>query len=177
RPDWQPVTGPGVVLSGSCSTATRAQVAGYRQTRPSREITAEEVIAGAIDAKELADWALCQADAPLIYSSAEPEVVRAAQQTHGRARVAAAVEGFFSELATGLVDRGVTRMIVAGGETSGAIVSALGIRECRIGPRLASGVPALRVAGSRPLALALKSGNFGGPDFFAEALASVEGEG
>ncbi|WP_342707606.1 3-oxo-tetronate kinase [Oceanicella actignis] len=175
-PAWEPVRGPGVVLSGSCSRATRAQVARYRTIAPHREVTAAQAVRGEVTAEELADWALAQDVPPLVYSSADPEVVKAAQETFGKGVAAQAIERLFSDLAAALAARGATRIVVAGGETSGAAVQGVRAKTLRIGMRLAAGVPAVRVEGERPLAMALKSGNFGGPDFFAEALALLAGE-
>ncbi len=174
-PDWEAIKGPGVVLSGSCSIATRAQVARFRITAPHREVTAEDIVDGRTRAGGLADWAIAQPSAPLIYSSADPEVVRAAQDRFGRETVAHAIETLFSDLAQLLVKKGISRLVVAGGETSGAVVSGLDATMLQIGPRLAAGVPALRLGTDRPIALALKSGNFGDEDFFASALARMEG--
>ena len=167
---WEGQDGRAAVLSGSCSAATRAQV--ERHDGPSREVTADALMAGEVTAQGLAEWMLAQDGVPLAYSSADPGVVRAAQEKHGREATAAAFEGLFAEVSRALVEGGVTRLVVAGGETSGAVVEGLGLRELTIGPKIAPGVPAMR-AGDR-LVLALKSGNFGGPDFFAEA-ASVLG--
>lgn len=172
-PAWPGATGPGVVLSGSCSQATRAQVATYAEQAPSREISAEDVLEGRTDAETLCEWALAQRSAPMIYSSADPETVAEVQERLGRERAASALEGLFADLAAQLRARGVSRIVVAGGETSGAVVQGLGADALDIGPRLAAGVPALRMSGSG-LALALKSGNFGPPNFFAEALARME---
>ncbi len=172
-PKWQPITGKGVVLSGSCSRATREQVTDYRKTYPSREITAEEAVDGTVDLAALVDWILSQDAPPLVYSSADPEEVRAAQDRFGRAASATAIEGLFSDLAAMLKARGTARIVVAGGETSGAVVKGLAARVLDIGPRIAAGVPMVRTDG---MALALKSGNFGGPSFFKEALALMERE-
>ncbi|WP_136440482.1 3-oxo-tetronate kinase [Pacificoceanicola onchidii] len=171
QPAWHAAPGKGVVLSGSCSRATRGQVARYLQDAPSREVTAQEAVDGSIDIAALADWVLAQERAPLVYSSADPEVVRAAQAAFGRTRAADAIEAVFSELAATLVARGLTRLVVAGGETSGAVTTALGLTSLTIGPRAAPGVPLVSAKG---IALALKSGNFGGPDFFRETLALME---
>jgi uncharacterized protein YgbK (DUF1537 family) len=175
-PDWQPVTGRAVVLSGSCSRATRAQVAVYRKLGPALEIGVDEVISGAVDADSVAAWVLDQETTPLVYSSADPEVVRDAQERHGLERSAHAIEGLFSSLAARLAESGITRMVVAGGETSGAVVSGLGADVLAIGPRVTAGVPLLLTGreGSPPLALALKSGNFGEEDFFSLALERME---
>lgn len=174
KPGWEPVRGPGVVLSGSCSRATRGQVEIYKSHAPSREISAADAVHGTVSAAGLAEWALAQQVAPLIYSSADPSVVKEAQEAFGQGRAAEAIETLFSSLTAELAARGAARIVVAGGETSGAAVNGLKAQELQIGPRLAAGVPALRLPGPRPLALALKSGNFGGPDFFAEALTRME---
>ncbi|MFT4148574.1 MAG: four-carbon acid sugar kinase family protein [Paracoccaceae bacterium] len=170
--DWHGVSGRAVVLSGSCSIATRGQVARHRDAGlPLYEITAEDAVAGRLHAMEIATWALTQDRRPLVFSSADPSVVRAAQETYGRDRVAGAIEGLFADIARALVAGGVGRLVVAGGETSGAVVEGLGLTALEIGPEIAPGAPALRtiLADGRALGLALKSGNFGGPDFFAEA--------
>jgi len=170
---WMPVNGPGVVLSGSCSTATRGQVAYHRNRHPSLEITADEVMAGTMDAESAARWALGHGgELPLIYSSADPAVVQVAQQRHGRHEVAAALEQFMGETARRLADAGVRRIVSAGGETSGAVTDALAVAAMEIGPEIDLGVPALRVV-DRQLALALKSGNFGAEDFFERAAGAL----
>ena len=129
-PGWHAITGPGVVLSGSCSRATRCQVARFRETNPAREITAEAAVSGGLSAAALADWVLSQDRAPLVFSSAEPEVLRAAQDKFGREASAEAIETLFSSLAACLAAAGVTRIVVAGGETSGAVTRGLGARPC-----------------------------------------------
>ncbi len=164
---WRGQGGRAAVLSGSCSTATREQVA--RHDGPRREVTAEALMAGEVTSQEVTDWALAQDGLPLVYSSADPDVVRAAQARFGREAVAGRIEAFFAETARALVAGGVTRLITAGGETSGAVVEALAPGALEIGPEIAPGVPCLRAGAD--LVLALKSGNFGGPGFFAEADA------
>ncbi len=172
---WQGLSGPCAILSGSCSTATRGQVERHKAAHPAREITAEAVMAGEVTAQALADFLLGQGDSlPLAYSSADPAVVKAAQARFGREAVAAAIEELFAETARLLVAGGVTRLITAGGETSGAVVEGLGVEALEIGPEIDPGVPALKVVG-RPLTLALKSGNFGAPDFFDKAARVLEG--
>jgi uncharacterized protein YgbK (DUF1537 family) len=113
---------------------------------------------------------------PLVYSSATPEQVAASQKKHGRDAVAHALDSLFGEVAQRLVKAGVKRLVVAGGETSGAVVSALGIRAFEVGPEIDPGVPALRTDGDPALSLALKSGNFGAPDFFDKALKTLGGD-
>jgi len=175
RTPWHGDGGLAAILSGSCSTMTRAQVERYRADHPSLEIDADRLIARDLKPEEVADWASSQASkaAPLIYSSADPETVKAAQERHGKERVASAIEGFFAEIARQLTSTGITRLVVAGGETSGAVVEGLGLTALEIGPEIAAGVPALK-ASDRPLWLTLKSGNFGAEDFFAEALAVLK---
>jgi uncharacterized protein YgbK (DUF1537 family) len=114
----------------------------------------------------------------LIYATSEPGVVKAAQAKLGTKRAGELVENALAVVARGLVELGVGQMIVAGGETSGAVVKALRVKGLRIGPEIDPGVPwtvTLHAAGSaeRPLALALKSGNFGTPDFFLKAWGSL----
>ncbi|QHQ36303.1 3-oxo-tetronate kinase [Algicella marina] len=174
RPAWDSVGGPGAVISGSCSLATRGQVAAYRKVAPARKLEAEAVVRGDVSPTGLADWAMAQSSPPLIYSSADPDEVRAAQKTYGRENVAEAIETVFSNLAAELSARGLRRLVVAGGETSGAVVTGLGARELKIGPRVAPGVPLVRHG---EMALALKSGNFGGEAFFSEALQLMESDG
>jgi uncharacterized protein YgbK (DUF1537 family) len=174
RPAWRGEGGPCVVLSGSCSAATRGQVAAHRAGHPVLDLDPDAVIAGEMTPEAAADWALAQHGVPLISATAEPARVAAVQARHGRETAAAALEGFFAATARVLVARGVTRLVTAGGETSGAVVEGLGLPALDIGPEIAPGVPALR--GGPELVLALKSGNFGGPDFFAEA-AAVLGQG
>jgi uncharacterized protein YgbK (DUF1537 family) len=166
---WTGIGGKAVVLSGSCSTATRGQVSHYRQKAPSREIMVEDVIGGWVSIDELVEWTISQDEPPLLFSSADPETVSQVQQRFGRDKSASAIENLFYDLAAALVGAGVERIVVAGGETSGAVVSGIKASTFEIGPRIAPGVPALSVAG-QPLALALKSGNFGGPNFFEDAL-------
>ena len=136
---------------------------------------ADDIMSGRMDPARAAEWALARAAGlPMIYSSADPAAVREAQQRHGRHAVASAIEAFMGETARRLADAGAGRLIIAGGETSGAVTEALAVVAMEIGPEIDPAVPAMRVVG-RALALALKSGNFGRPDFFeraAQVLAS-----
>ncbi len=172
RPGWTAISGPGAVISGSCSTATRGQVAAYLETgAPAWQVDADTAVLGELDVDEVADWVLAQDKAPLIYSSADPKVVADAQSRFGTDEAAAAIESVFSDLAAKLAARGLRRLVVAGGETSGAVVKGLGAGQLDIGPRAAAGVPLMQWNG---MALALKSGNFGGVGFFEETLALME---
>jgi uncharacterized protein YgbK (DUF1537 family) len=164
------------VLAGSCSGATLGQVAAYRTQHPSLAVDPAAAMAGEITADDLVAFVAAHREAsPLVYSSAAPDAVARAQADHGREAVSACLEQLFAETARRLVAAGCRRLVVAGGETSGAVVSALAVKAFAIGPEIDPGVPALQVIGGPPLALALKSGNFGGRDFFAKALATLEG--
>ena len=169
KPEWKGESGSAVVISGSCSQATRAQVGLYKKTHSNLELHAEEIMAGARTPLQVAEWVLAQADIPLVYTSADPEVVKTAQEKFGRETVAEAIEGFLGELAKTLVQKGTRQIVTAGGETSGAVVTALAIEAMAIGPEIAPGVPALKDK-DKGLTLALKSGNFGGENFFEDAL-------
>ena len=169
-----PAGGHAAVLSGSCSRATLAQVAAMAAMHPARALDplelARDGVVGTVHG--LVAWAkpLLAAGPVLIHASAPPETVAAAQEKLGRDRASALVEQAMAALARALVGAGVRRLVVAGGETSGAVVSALGIEALEIGPQIAPGVPATLAYGSPRIALVLKSGNFGGPGFFLTAL-------
>lgn len=168
--DWQKADGKAIILSGSCSIATRGQVAKFKQTNPSMEITAEDVFSDKVTTGTVCDWIEQQENTPLVYSSADPEVVKAAQEKFGTDVIAEKIEGLMSSVAGEMAKRGVMCIISAGGETSGAVVKGLEVAAMEIGPEIAPGVPALKDT-DRGLVLALKSGNFGGEDFFQDALA------
>ena len=171
---WQGQKGRAAVLSGSCSIATRTQVAHHAASYPVREIDAAAVIESRLSAAEIADWLLAQQGLPLAYSSADPAEVARVQERFGRDRAAHALEGFFAEVARRLVAGGVTRLITAGGETSGAVVEGLHLSALEVGPEVDPGVPALRA--SADLVVALKSGNFGAVDFFEKADQLLAGQ-
>ena len=170
------VSGPAAVLSGSCSDATNAQVA--RWIADGRTAISIDPLALHRDTQSAASL-LAQAlpalsNGPLlIYATAAPDRVKAVQAELGAGAAGALVEHALAELAQGLVQAGVRRLVVAGGETSGAVVQALGVPQLRIGAAICPGVPwteATLPASGEPMWLALKSGNFGGVDFFADAL-------
>lgn len=168
---WTGDEGPCAVLSGSCSVATRKQVQLHQTKHPAYELSATAVLEKKVTARDLARWAIDQKGIPLIYSSAEPEDVQRVHAEYGQATTSEALDRFFAELATELVNAGVSRLISAGGETSGAIVEGLSLGSLQIGPEIDPGVPALRASDS--LVLALKSGNFGAPNFFEKAAAAL----
>ncbi|KAF0231597.1 MAG: Hrp-dependent type III effector [Beijerinckiaceae bacterium] len=169
--------GPAIALSGSCSIATAGQVARHAQGAPAFQLDVEAILAGNQSVADLLVWLSGEAGKaalPLVYSTADAGAVAALQAKHGGTKVAHAIEAFFSTLAQTLVARGYRRVITAGGETSSAIVSALGITAMGIGPEIDPGVPVVISEGTPRLALALKSGNFGAPDFFVKALATID---
>lgn len=171
------ITGPAAVLAGSCSTATQGQVARWIAAgRPALRIDPAALARGEPVAELALAWARAQTEAPLVYATADADALAATQAALGVAQAGALVEHALATVARGLVAQGVQRLVVAGGETSGAVVQALDVHALRIGAAICPGVPwtqAVRTAGQAPLQLALKSGNFGGPDFFAEALATA----
>ncbi|MGZ3276794.1 MAG: 3-oxo-tetronate kinase [Caulobacteraceae bacterium] len=171
--DGSSVGGKAACLSGSCSAATLAQVAEAERVMPVMRLDAAALVTGPEEADRALAWALPKLDAGpvLIASTAPPEEVQALQARFGRDRAGHVIEQAMARIAQGLVQGGVRRLIVAGGETSGAAVDRLGLKAFAIGPEIAPGVPVLRTVGAGPaMILALKSGNFGGPGFFADAL-------
>lgn len=174
KTEWRGEPGKCVALSGSCSTATRNQVGRHKESNPAFEIKAEEVIEGRLTASMIAEWLLQAERVPLAFSSADPENVKKVQNTYGRERSAGAIENLFAETARLLVAAGVTKILTAGGETSGAVVEGLGLERLEIGPEIDPGVPALR-AGDQ-LVIALKSGNFGAVDYFEKAARILAGD-
>jgi uncharacterized protein YgbK (DUF1537 family) len=172
-----PIRGYAAVIAGSCSQATQAQVAAMKSRCPSMRIDPQELATGAASVIDrAAGWAATQvAKGPvLIYSTAAPDAVRAAQDAVGKDRAATLVEDALASIAKTLVARGVRKLVVAGGETSGAVVGALGVRALAIGPQIDPGVPWTFTVPGDPVALALKSGNFGAEDFFLKALGMLE---
>jgi len=171
---FTPGHGPAAVLSGSCSNQSRAQVKAYTAKHPGLAVLPDDVMSGAMTVDQAFDHVMSRiGHAPMVYSSADPAEVKAAQERHGKDAVAEAIEGFFGELAVRLADAGVARLVVGGGETSGAVVTALEVERFHIGPEIDPGVPALAAEGPRPIRLALKSGNFGAVDFYDKALAAL----
>jgi 3-dehydrotetronate 4-kinase len=162
-----------VVLAGSCSEMTNRQVAHYLEQAPAFAVEEERCLADAAAyAGEIAAWVTTQRSrrwAPLVYATTEPQRLKGIQRRHGVA-VSLAIEATFAALARHLGDAGFDRFIVAGGETSGAVVQALGVRGLHIGPQIAPGVPWVRAI-DKPYSLALKSGNFGQPSFFFDCQA------
>jgi uncharacterized protein YgbK (DUF1537 family) len=177
-------TGACAVVSGSCSAATNAQVADFIARSPGGAdrafaIDPLRLAAGEDVAAQALAWAVPRlADGPvLVYATAAPEAVKAVQAQLGAERAGALVEQALARVAQGLVAAGVGQLLVAGGETSGACVQALGVDTLRIGPQIDPGVPwchATPPTRTQGLHLALKSGNFGGVDFFTRAFEVLD---
>jgi uncharacterized protein YgbK (DUF1537 family) len=161
-----------IILAGSCSSATRQQVETAIQSGiPAFRLDPIALASGDLTARAVLDWlGEQQTDGPaLIYSTAKPDEVQDVQQKLGRMKAGEIVENTLAEIACFLPALGFTRLIVAGGETSGAVVKALGAEALAIGPEIDPGIPWTRTIAGPDLALALKSGNFGAPDFFLKA--------
>ena len=171
--------GATAIVSGSCSVATNQQVAEFlRRGLPALALDPLQIAAGRDVVTEALAWATPRLgrEPVLVYSSAPPESVQAVQQQLGAGEAGDMVEKALAAIARGLVERGVGQLVVAGGETSGAAVQALGVRQMRIGPQIDPGVPwcqARAEACGRGVHLALKSGNFGATDFFTKAFAQL----
>ncbi|MFG2550733.1 3-oxo-tetronate kinase [Streptomyces sp. NPDC048581] len=176
-----PAGGHRAIVSGSVSAATNGQVLQYlRSGQPAFSVDPLRVAAG----DDVVGQALAFAeshldDGPvLVYSTESADTVRTVQGRLGAAEAGELVERTLARVAQGLVERGVRRLVVAGGETSGAVVQALGLTGLRIGPQIDPGVPwcAAALPGGETLHITLKSGNFGGPDFFTSSFALLEKE-
>jgi uncharacterized protein YgbK (DUF1537 family) len=170
----EPVGGPAACLAGSCSQATLGQIAKAEAVMPVLHLDPEQAVQGKDEVRRALGWAgeRLEKGPILIASSATPEHVAALQARHGRDAAGHAIEQVMADIAEGLVQAGVRRLVVAGGETSGAVVDRLQIPGFLVGAEIAAGVPVLRAVGARQgaMLLALKSGNFGGPEFFSDAL-------
>lgn len=168
-PDLPPET---ILLSGSCSAMTRAQVAAY----PGPKHRLDPLDLAANGPQAALEWLAAQdlAEAPLFYASAEPEAVRAAQAKLGTAQAGEIVESALSHLAIAARQQGARRFVVAGGETSGAVTQALNVTRLTIGAEIAPGVPwCFAASAGFDIAVTLKSGNFGAETFFADALKAL----
>jgi len=172
--DGRAVGGPAACLAGSCSQATLGQIASAEKIMPALHLDPDRIIKGKEEARRALAWARERLGSGpvLIASSAAPDAVAALQARHGRDAAGHAIEQAMADIAEGLVQSGVHRLVVAGGETSGAVVDRLGIPGFLVGAEIAAGVPVLRAVGAKEgaMLLALKSGNFGGPEFFSDAL-------
>ncbi|MBY5864355.1 3-oxo-tetronate kinase [Rhizobium leguminosarum] len=173
----RPVGGLSAIVAGSCSKATLRQLDVAERSMPVLRLDPERLLAGPDEIAAAISWAgdRISAGPVVIAASAAPKTVSRLQSLYGREASGHAIETATSIIATELVERGVRRLVVAGGETSGAAVDRLAIPAFLIGPEIAPGVPVLRTVGNAQgdMLLALKSGNFGGEDFFTAALAMM----
>ncbi|NEH38302.1 3-oxo-tetronate kinase [Rhizobium ruizarguesonis] len=173
----RPVGGLSAIVAGSCSKATLHQLDIAEQSMPVLRLDPERLLAGPDEIGAAISWAgdRISAGPVVIAASAAPETVSRLQSLYGREASGHAIETATSIITAELVERGVRRLVVAGGETSGAAVDRLAIPAFLIGPEIAPGVPVLRTVGNAQgdMLLALKSGNFGGEDFFTAALAMM----
>lgn len=169
-----PLAGRTVVLSGSSSRMTNQQVSKYMRDAPAHSLDIDALMASpSVYVEETAEWVLEQSadgPAPMVFASADPATVAGVQHRFGAEEAGQAIEEFFGSLAMKLRDRGISQFIVAGGETSGAVTTALRVEGFIIGPQVAPGVPWVRSLDGK-LAFVLKSGNFGESDFFGLAQA------
>ena len=174
------VAGHAAVLAGSCSRATLAQIAVAGERVPTLQLDPLATPDSAALARSALEWTRGKLGRTpvVIAASAPPDKVAALQARLGREQAGALVERALADIAEHLVEHGVRRMVVAGGETAGAVVSRLGVRSLRIGAEIDPGVPwTLAESEGPPMLLALKSGNFGGRDFFLKAFAQLEPRG
>ncbi len=164
------IEGAAAVLAGSCSAATLGQIAAFKGAHMALDTDA--ICRGEDVAGKALDWTKGKlGNGPILLSASDkPEAVKALQAKYGVEKSSQAIERTMAALARGLVAAGVGRLVVAGGETSGAVVSALDVTALRIGPEIDPGVPWTASVGAKPILLALKSGNFGAPDFFTKAF-------
>jgi 3-dehydrotetronate 4-kinase len=167
------VGGASAVLAGSCSAATLGQIANFKGAHLALDTDA--ICRGEPVGEKALAWAKDKlGNGPILLSASDkPDAVKALQQKYGVEKSSHAIEATMATLAKGLVAAGVGRLVVAGGETSGAVVGALDLTALRIGPEIDPGVPGTASVGQKPMLLALKSGNFGAPDFFTKAFAKL----
>ena len=159
-----------LIMSGSCSIATLEQVSIYQNKNPSLFIFPEKIINESDYLEYVVKWTLKNKKRnPMLYSSSEPEEVKKNQKKFGQEFIAKKIEKFFQVLVSRLYKENFKKIVVAGGETSGAVVKGLGIKELQIGEEISAGVPTMWDP-NRSVKIALKSGNFGQKDFFSRAL-------
>jgi len=170
-------SGHAAVFAGSCSEATLDQIARMKKAKyPAFHVDAVKLGGKKDIVAEALAWAkpILGKKPILIYASASPAEIAMAQAKHGRDKAGALVERALAKITKGLVKAGVGRLVLAGGETSGAAVKALGVSGLMIGKQIDPGVPWCMSLGDAPIHLALKSGNFGAPDFFSKAFEVLD---
>jgi len=174
--DLSKIEGKSAVLAGSASKATNAQVAHWRESKPGFRVDPLALSRGEPVVQNAVEFARKHDEPVLIYATSSPDEVKAVQKELGVEKAGQLVEDALASIARQLRDDGVRKFVVAGGETSGAVVQALDVRSLRIGPQIDPGVPATQSIGANAdesLAIALKSGNFGATDFFEKALKAL----
>lgn len=163
-----------VVFSGSCSVMTNLQVQTYQAKAPAMQVSVDKLLDDSVDQQaylqSFVDFVMANQNtlAPLVYATSDSTSLKEIQEKYGVQKSSAIVENFFASLAKALQACGIKRFIVAGGETSGIVTQALGVKGFYIGPAIAPGVPWVRSV-DNDICLTLKSGNFGDEDFFAKA--------
>ena len=170
------ISGPEAVISGSCSQMTLAQVAFMSKIHPFFQFDALDLANGRVIVSDVVEWAtphINRNQSFLISASASPNRVIEAQKQLGINKAGKLIEDTLADIIYRLFKQGLRRLVVAGGETSGAIVQALLVKGLLIGSEIAPGVPCTVTLGDTPMALTLKSGNFGGEDFFLKALEEM----
>jgi uncharacterized protein YgbK (DUF1537 family) len=174
-------TGLQAILSGSCSQASNVQVATFiKAGLPAYQINPLHLANNPDTIQHAIDWAVAHFEQGpiLIYSTADPDAVKAIQNQLGISEAGNLIENALAAIAQGLVAAGVRQLIVAGGEVSGACVQALGIKQLQIGSQIDPGVPWCyansEIIDNQGIHLALKSGNFGSPDFFIKSFGMLK---
>ena len=177
KPETLADEGKTLLLAGSCSKITLEQIEDYQEKgRANLFIDPVKLVEGEIDASTILTAVKAAGDAVLVYSSQKPEEMRKTQ-TLGLEKVSAQLESTMGALARTAVEAGYTRIISAGGETSGAVTKALGYTAFYIGKSVAPGVPIMTPVENPTLRIVLKSGGFGQKDFFERAVKMTEAEG
>lgn len=168
--------GQTIVLSGSCSVMTQKQVNYFKQFYPAKKIDPLQLEAGTSSLQEFLEWFESNntSDSMMIYATDSPDQIKAVQEKLGVDKASELVENFMAELVEALVRKGVNKLVVAGGETSGAVVKALQPNMLKIGKSIAPGVPLTEIVGDSPKLVALKSGNFGDELFFTKAIEAMQ---
>lgn len=169
------IDGGAIILSGSCSAMTNAQVAAYRSIAPSYQLDPLALAGNGIG--DVLAWLAVQtgADTPMIYATTTPDRVKEAQHKLGIAAAGEIVERALADIAQSAFAAGRRKFVIAGGETSGAVAKALQLDRLNIGPEIAPGVPwTYATCQANTIAIALKSGNFGTEAFFEDALCKLE---
>lgn len=161
--------GKTLLLAGSCSKVTLEQIAEYQKSHESFQILPEKLLNGEQTTESIFDWIKTHGDRVLVFSSQSPEEMKKTQEL-GQERVASAIESVLSAVALEAVENGYTKIISAGGETSGAVTKALGYSTFYTGTSVAPGVPVMIPVENSSLRIVLKSGGFGQKDFFERAV-------